>query len=49
MSGSYVQWGVIQISVANLIVIGTMLVVFGTAIAVPFRTRRHDQQRGDTS
>ena len=33
---SYVHWGVVQISVANLIVILLMLVVFGLAIFLPF-------------
>jgi hypothetical protein len=49
MSGSYVHWGVIQISVANLVVIGIMLVVFVAAITVPFSRPRRDRERGDTS
>ena len=37
----YVQWGFIQISVANLIVIALMLTVFILAILAPFpRGRR---------
>jgi len=35
-AGSYVHWGVIQISVANLIVIGAMLLLFIAALLVPF-------------
>jgi hypothetical protein len=35
--GHYVHWGFIQISVANLVVIGLMVVVFTAAILVPFR------------
>ena len=35
-TGSFVHWGVIQISVANLVVIGVMLAVFGLALLVPF-------------
>jgi len=35
-AGSYVHWGVIQISVANLIVIGLMLLLFIAALLVPF-------------
>jgi hypothetical protein len=35
-AGSYVHWGVIQISVANLIVIGAMLLIFIAALLVPF-------------
>lgn len=34
--GHYVHWGVIQISVANLIVIGLMIVIFVAAIFLPF-------------
>ena len=34
--GSYLQWGVVQISWANLIVILLMLVVFGLALFLPF-------------
>jgi hypothetical protein len=39
-AGSYVHWGVIQISVANLIVIGLMLVLFLAALLVPFPAPR---------
>jgi len=35
--GRYVHWGFIQLSVANLIVIGAMVVVFAAAILIPFR------------
>jgi hypothetical protein len=38
--GTYLHWGVIQISVANLIVIGLMLVVFTLALFLPFPGRR---------
>ncbi len=34
--GHYVHWGFIQISVANLLVIATMVVVFLAAILIPF-------------
>jgi hypothetical protein len=34
--GHYVDWGVLQISVANLVVIGIMVVVFVAAILLPF-------------
>lgn len=34
--GHYVHWGFIQLSVANLILIGLMLVVFFAAILIPF-------------
>jgi hypothetical protein len=35
--GHYIHWGFIQISVANLVVIGLMVVVFLAAILIPFR------------
>ena len=34
--GHYVHWGVIQISVANLVVIGVMVAIFVLAILLPF-------------
>jgi hypothetical protein len=34
--GHYLHWGVIQISVANLVVIGVMLLVFVLALLLPF-------------
>ena len=34
--GHYVHWWVIQISVANLVVIGLMLLLFGLALVLPF-------------
>ena len=34
--GHYVHWGVIQISVANLIVIAVMIAVFIAALFLPF-------------
>ena len=39
--GRYVHWGVIQISVANLVLILIMVAVFAAAILLPFPgTRR---------
>jgi hypothetical protein len=35
-AGSYVHWGVIQISVTNLAIIGGMIVVFLLALVLPF-------------
>ena len=41
VAAPYLQWGFIQISVANLIVISLMLAVFVLAILAPFpRGRR---------
>jgi hypothetical protein len=34
--GRYVHWGVIQLSVANLLVIGVMVLVFIAALLLPF-------------
>jgi hypothetical protein len=34
--GHYVHWGFIQMSVANLLVIGLMLLVFVLALVLPF-------------
>jgi len=38
--GYYLHWGVIQISIANLIVIGLMLTIFVLALVLPFPGRR---------
>jgi len=38
--GYYIHWHFIQISVANLIVIGLMLLVFVLAILLPFPRHR---------
>jgi hypothetical protein len=38
--GRYLHWGVIQISVANLVVIVLMLVVFVVALFAPFPGRK---------
>jgi hypothetical protein len=37
--GVYLHWGVIQISLANLVVIGLMIVVFVIALLAPFPGR----------
>ncbi len=38
--GYYLHWGVVQISLANAIVIVLMLVVFVVALIAPFPGRR---------
>jgi ABC-type proline/glycine betaine transport system permease subunit len=43
-SGHYVHWGFIQMSVANLVVIALMVLVFALAVAIPFR-RRHGRDQ----
>jgi uncharacterized membrane protein len=41
--GHYVHWGVIQISVANLVVIIVMIALFAAALIVPFPKGRKRQ------
>lgn len=43
-----IEWHFIKLSVANVVVIGLMLVVFALAIALPFpgAARRHAARRG---
>jgi hypothetical protein len=43
-TGRYVHWGFIQLSVANLVVILLMIVVFILAILLPFPRRRGGDQ-----
>jgi hypothetical protein len=38
--GTFVHWGVIQISVANLVVIALMIIVFVLALLLPFPGRK---------
>ncbi len=40
----FLHWGVIQISLANLIVIVLMLIVFALALVLPFPGSRDDEQ-----
>jgi hypothetical protein len=42
-AGRYVVWGVIQISVANLIIVGIMLGLFVLALLVPFPGRHRNE------
>jgi hypothetical protein len=42
---SYVHWHFFQMSVANLVVIVLMIVVFAAAIAVPFRRHHESDER----
>jgi hypothetical protein len=39
--GSYVHWSIFQISVANLVLIAAMMLLFGVALLVPFPGGRH--------
>ena len=36
-SGRYIHWGFIQMSVANLVLIGLMVLVFIVALVIPYR------------
>ena len=38
--GSYVHWNIFTISVANLVLIAVMVVIFGAALLLPFPGRR---------
>lgn len=40
-AGRYVHWGVVQISLANLLIVVIMLLVFALAVLVPFP--HHDE------
>src|SRR6516164_918226 len=39
--GTYLHWSIFEISVANLVVIAVMVVIFGAALLVPFPRVRH--------
>ena len=41
-AGRYVDWGVLHISVTNLVVIGIMVLVFVAAILLPFPRPHED-------
>jgi hypothetical protein len=46
--GRYISWGVVQISTSNLIIIGSMVVLFVLALVVPFgsgQDRQTEQER----
>ena len=44
-AGSYLTWGVLQISVTNLVIILLMLAVFALAVLVPFGHRHRTTRR----
>ncbi len=49
-SGNYLTWGFVQISIANLIVVGAMLVLFVLALVLPFpRGKRAAENTGARS
>jgi Cytochrome b(N-terminal)/b6/petB len=40
--GSYVHWSIFNVSVANLVLIAVMVVIFGAALLLPFPYARHE-------
>ena len=45
-SGHYVHWGVLSISLTNLLIIAAMLAVFVLALVLPFPRSHDDQSAG---
>jgi hypothetical protein len=45
-AGKYIHWGVVSISLTNLLVILGMVIVFALALLVPF-PREHGQQHDE--
>ena len=43
-AGKYVDWGVISVSVTNLLIIVGMVVVFVLALLIPFPHAREDER-----
>ena len=44
-AGTYLDWGVVHVSLANAIIIGLMVVVFVAAIVIPFPRPRPEPDR----
>ncbi|WP_155892926.1 hypothetical protein [Intrasporangium chromatireducens] len=44
--GRFIDWGVLHVSVGNLIVVLVMLVVFALVLVLPFPGEREEQPRG---
>jgi hypothetical protein len=49
MSGTYLHWGVIQISLTNFVIILVMLAVFALAVAIPMPGQRRGRDHEDMS
>ncbi|GAB3050033.1 hypothetical protein GCM10027053_06260 [Intrasporangium mesophilum] len=45
-AGTYLDWGVVHISLANLLVIVLMVLVFFAALLIPFPKARGETSRG---
>ena len=48
-SGHYLHWGVVQISLANLLIIIAMIAVFVLALVVPFPGSRSETRHEEDS
>jgi hypothetical protein len=48
-AGTYVNWGVVHVSVANLLIIVLMLVVFVAALLIPFPKGHEEPPRPTAS
>ncbi len=48
-AGRFIDWGILHISVGNLVVIAVMLIVFVLAIVVPFPGHSGDRAAGPPS
>jgi hypothetical protein len=47
-AGHYVHWGVVSVSLTNLLIVVAMLVLFGLALVLPFpRARAPSRPRSD--
>ena len=44
--GSYVHWSIFTISVANLVLIAVVVVIFGAALLLPFPRAHRDESWG---
>jgi hypothetical protein len=48
-AGKYIHWGVVSISLTNLLVILGMVVVFALALVIPFPREHGDRHEEDES
>jgi hypothetical protein len=48
MNGVYLDWGVVHISLTNLLIVALMVVAFALAVLVPFRAPGDDDD-GESS
>lgn len=45
-SGTYIGFGIFQVSVANALIMGAMIVVFVLALLIPFPRHGADEEEG---